>query len=51
MISENIEIKKRKPVSPILIAVCLSLTRDPGEELGIDFLQKRIPEFVTPHVL
>ena len=38
-ISDNIEIKEITPVSTILIAVCLSLTSDPGEEKGLDFLQ------------
>ena len=37
-------------MSPILIAVCLSLISDPGEEKGIDFLQKSNVPPVTPRI-
>ncbi len=37
-------------VSQILIAVCLSLTSDPGEEKGVDFLQKSNVPPVTPGI-
>ncbi len=37
-------------MSPILIAVCLSLTSDPGEEKGIDFPQKSNAPSVTPGI-
>ena len=37
-------------MSPILIAVCLSLTSDPGEEKGIDFPQKSNVPPVTPGI-
>jgi len=30
-------------VSPIVIAFCLSLATDPGEEKGIDFFEKSMP--------
>ena len=35
-------------MSPILIAVCLSLTSNPGEQKGVDFLQKSNVPPVTP---
>jgi len=47
---ENLEIKERKPVSPILIALCLSLTSAPGEEKGIDFPQKSTAPPVAPGI-
>ena len=37
-------------MSPIRIAVCLSLTSDSGEEKGIDFLQKSNAPPVTPGI-
>ena len=36
--------------SPIVIAVCLSLTSDPGEEKELDFLWKSSVPFVTPGI-
>ncbi len=50
MISDNIEIKEREAVSPILIAVCLSLTNSPGEKTEIDLLQKSNVPLVTPGI-
>ncbi len=37
-------------MSPILIAVCLSLTSAPGDEKEIDFLQKSDVPPVTPGI-
>ena len=37
-------------MSPILIAVCLSLTSAPGEEKGLDFPQKSNAPPATPRI-
>ena len=37
-------------MSPILIAVCLSLTSDSGQGKGVDFLQKSNAPPVTPGI-